>query len=68
MSTGRTIDAFGRLALWARLALAISLVIPTIAFGQSDLDKTRNLVRCLEGRLPTICNRQWLSPTELAKA
>lgn len=68
MSTDRTDDAFGRLALWARLALTISLVIPNVAFSQSDLDRARNLVRCLEGRVPTLCNRQWLSPTELAKA
>lgn len=46
-------------------ALSLSLALPVVA--QSDLDKAKNLVSCLEGRYPALCKRSWLTPQELQK-
>ena len=49
-------------------AALVFLAMPILALAQTDLDQARNLVRCFEGRHPSLCKKEWLSAAELDKA
>ncbi len=50
------------------LPALLLLVTSGIAHGQTDLQRAQNLVTCLEGRFPSLCHTEWLSPADRQKA
>jgi hypothetical protein len=55
---------------WPLVAAVIGLIgllLPDLAVGQTDLERSQNLATCLTAKYPSLCKRQWLTSEDLRK-
>jgi len=53
---------------FASLLAFLRLAALGVGHSQTDLQRAENLVTCLQGRFPTLCRTEWLSPADKQKA